>query len=253
MLAGTPHGLVHQAFAPGEMTGALLNADGWGLGWFAEDAPSNPGVLKGTLPIWSDDNATGAPHAIASKSFVAAIRSASPGLGIALANTPPYLVENRLFAHNGSLWPWSGALARDLRERVAPEAEAAVRGTTDTEWLVALWRTHFARSPINDAVGAWRSALREAADLAAKRGGGVSANLLMVEASGFVAIRFAEPGPAPSLYLSQAGSRWPGGVVVASEPLDAAEHWQSVPESSLVRVDESGVRLEVLWPCDGGG
>ena len=252
VLNETAHGLIHQAYGPREMTAGLVNADGWGLGWFAGGEGTPPGILKGTGPIWSDENATAATHAIVSGSFVAAVRSASPGLGIAIANTPPYESMGRLFAHNGRAWPWPGALARDLRRRVDPDAEDAVRGTTDSEWLVALWRTHLGRSPGIDAAGALRLALREAADLAADHGGGLSANLIACEESGFFAVRFAEPGPSPSLYLSEGGPRWPGGAVVASESLDDEGDWRAVPESTLVRVDGRGAHLEPLWPSGDG-
>ena len=74
VISEAPHSLVHQGYAPREMTSGLLNADGWGVGWFAAGPESRPAVLKGTLPIWSDENATAAPHAIASSSFVGAVR-----------------------------------------------------------------------------------------------------------------------------------------------------------------------------------
>jgi len=252
VLSETAHGLVHQAYAPREMTAGLLNADGWGVGWFSSGPDERPGVLKGTSPIWTDENATAATHAIASGSFVAAIRSASPGMGIAVANTPPYTSGRHLLAHNGRIWPWPGPLSRAIRERVSPEDEASVRGTTDSEWFAALWRTHLGRSAGGDSAEALRSALREVVDLASRHGGGVSANLVLADAEGFLAVRFADAGPAPSLYMSRDESRWPGGTMVASEPLDDAEGWRAVPAMSLVRVDGRGARTEPLWNPTGG-
>ncbi len=247
VLSETEHGLIHQSYAPREMTAGLLNADGWGVGWFPRGPDPSPGVLKGIWPIWSDENATAATHAIVSGSFVAAIRSASPGLGIAVDNTPPYASRRHLFAHNGRIWPWPGPLSRALRARVSPEEEALVRGTTDSEWFAALWRTHLGRSVSGDAAQALRTALREVVELASHHGGGITANLILADVNGFLAIRFADVGPAPSLYLSRDESRWPGGTMVASEPLDDACGWREVPAMSLVRVDGRGARTEPLW------
>ena len=244
VLADAPHGLVRQSYAPAEMTGGLLNADGWGVGWSTPGA--RPGVLKGILPIWADENAIAATRAIESGSFVAIVRSASPGLGVSMANTPPYLVGDHLFAHNGRLWPWPVPLARAVRERVDPEAEAEVRGTTDSEWLAALWRTHLREAPDRGAAGAMRVTLRLVRDLAIQSGGGVSANLVLLGPSGFIAARFADPGPAPSLHIAEDHPRWPGGVMIASEPLDSSDRWRPVPPSTLVEIDGRGVCVEPL-------
>lgn len=252
VLSKTPHGLVHQSYAPREMTSGLLNADGWGLGWYyGWDEWNPPSVLKGTLPIWSDENATEATHAIESGSFVAAIRAASPGLGVAMANTPPYVSGCHLFAHNGRIWPWPEVL-EDLRPRVAPEDRRSVRGTTDSEWLLALWRSNLRRLYGGDEAEALRFTLREVADLAGRHGGGISANLIVADGSGFLAVRFAEPGPAPSLYISRHESLWRGGVMVASEPLDDSPGWRAVPESTLLRAQRGRAVAEPLWPTEGG-
>ena len=248
VLADAPHGLVRQSYAAAEMSRGLLNADGWGVGWFAPGAGARPGILKGVLPIWADENATAATQAIASGSFVAIVRSASPGLGVAMANTPPYALGEQLFAHNGRVWPWPVPLAGSIRAGVDPEDEAEVRGTTDSEWLAALWRTHLRRAPDRGAGGALRAALREVRDLAIRHQGGISANLVLVGPSGFLAVRFADPGPAPSLYLAEGHPRWPGGVMIASEPIDEADCWRAVPPSSFVQVDGRGVCVEPLWP-----
>ena len=59
----------------------------------------------------------------------------------------------------------------------------------------------------------------------------------------------AQGGPVPSLYLLHDDARWPGGTLVASEPLDDAAGWRAVPPATLVRVDAGGVRSEPLSRC----
>lgn len=240
------HGLVAQSFAPREMTAGLLNADGWGVGWFGDGAAA-PGLLKGTLPLWSDDNAREAAPAIVSGSILAAVRSASPGLGVAWANTPPYRWgANQLLAHNGRIWPWTPALVRALRDRAAAEDEALLRGTTDSEMLGALWRTALRETGDGDPAGALRIALEFVVGLATEHGGGVSANLVVLGPGEWLAVRFADPGPPPSLYVLHGEDRWRGAAVLASEPLDAGPGWAPVPPSTLVRATAGRVALEPL-------
>jgi glutamine amidotransferase len=239
VLTEPAHGLVHQSYAPRSMTGGgSLSADGWGVGWFAPELGPRPGVIRGTRPIWSDENVAGAAHAIASGAIVAVVRGASPGLGVSPYNTPPYVIGAHLFAHNGHLRPWAGSLARALRGRLDPRDEAEVRGTTDSELLGALWRSHARRTP--DPSESLRAALRDVRDEAHRLGGQVSANLLVADLAGLLAVRFADPGPAPTLHVR----RSEGGVWVASEPLDDADGWREVPSSTLLRIDAEGVHPE---------
>lgn len=242
LLDGSDHGLLVQSYAPREMSVGLLNADGWGVGWFAHES-ATPGLLKGTLPLWSDENAREAAPAIAAGAILAAVRAASPGLGVSWANTPPYRWNDHLFAHNGRIWPWTPPLIRAIRDRVHPEDEATLRGTTDSEWLGALWRTLLRESggAADHPARGLRDSLRYLHDLTARHGGGVSANLALLSPRELLAARFAEPGPAPSLYVAR---DWRGGAVVASEPLDSGPGWEAVPPSSLVRVTAAGVAVE---------
>ena len=138
--------------------------------------------------------------------------------------------------------PWRGRSAHGSTLR----DEAGVRGTTDSEWLAALWRTRLRQAPDRGAAAALRATLPEVRDLAIQHQGGISANLVLVGPAGFLAVRFADPGPAPSLYLAEGHPRWPGGVMIASEPIDETDCWQAVPPSTFVQVDGRGVCVEPL-------
>lgn len=204
------------------------------------------GHLKNVLPIWSDQNARTALSAIRSGSFAGHIRYASPDIETCLTNTPIFVLDGHLWTVNGSLAPWPGPLSKALRDRLDPDHEADLRGSTDGEMMGALWRTHFRRSRGRDAAGALRSTLREARDLAREHGGKVVMNVILAGASELVVARFAEPGEPNTLYSLADQIRWSGGSVVASEPLDDGPGWREVGPATLVRVDARGVRHEPL-------
>src|SRR5437764_614640 len=78
LLHEAPHGLTDQSRNARQMTDSSVAGDGWGIGWFGPEAGLTPGLLKSILPLWSDENAKTATHAIRSGSVVGHIRYASP-------------------------------------------------------------------------------------------------------------------------------------------------------------------------------
>jgi glutamine amidotransferase len=242
----SPHGLTDQSRNARLMTDSRVAGDGWGVGWFSPEAGPTPGLLKSILPLWSDENAKTATHAIRSGSVVGHIRYASPNIETCFINTPLYVLDDHLWTINGELQPWPGPLSKALRDRLDPDHEADLRGATDGEMLGALWRTHFRHTEERDPAAALRSMLREARDLVRGHDGEIKANLILAGASEVLAVRYAEPGEPNTLYYMADRRRWHGGSVVASEPLDDGPGWHKVGPDTLVRVGGRGVSLEPL-------
>jgi len=241
------HSLTHQSRSAREMEDGSVAGDGWGVGWFSPGPDAKPGIMKSILPLWSDENAKLATPCIESGSIVGHVRFASPGIETCFINTPLFILEERLFTHNGGLMPWPSPLGKAIRDRLDPDHEADVRGATDSELLGALWRTHFRRTGGQDAAEALRTTLKVARDLAmAHDGGQIKASIILADGSGLVAARFADPGPPPTLYLLEDEPRGAGGVVLASEPIDDGPGWREVEPSTLVRCGPGGVHLEAL-------
>lgn len=147
------------------MADSCVAGDGWGVGWFLPDASPSPGLLKSILPLWSDEKAKTATHAILSGSIVGHIRYASPNVETCFLNTPLYVLDDHLWTINGELTPWPGPLSKALRDRLDADHEADLRGATDGEMMGALWRTHFRRTGGRDATAAVRSMLSETSPL----------------------------------------------------------------------------------------
>src|SRR3954466_12254769 len=240
------HGLTDQSRNARMMTDSSVAVDGWGVGWFLPESGPTPGLLKSILPLWSDENGKTVPHAVLSGSVVGHVRYASPNIETCFVNTPLYVLDDHLWTINGELKPWPGPLSKALRDRLDPDHEADLRGATDGELMGALWRSHFRRTGGRDAAAALRSMLRETRDLARGHGGEVKTNVILSGASEILAVRYAEPGEANTLYYLGGEPRGRGGAVVASEPLDDGPGWHEVGPDTLARVDARGVRLEPL-------
>jgi glutamine amidotransferase len=246
LLGDAPHGLMDQSRNAGRMTGSSVAGDGWGVGWFCPEAGAEPGLLKSILPLWSDENGKLATRAIASGSIVGHVRYAAEGVETCFLNTPIYALDGRLWTVNGAIEPWPGPISSALRARLDADHEADLRGSTDAEMLGALWRTHLRRIGGRDVAGALRSTLREAREIAHRHRGKIRMNVIIAEAASGVAARFSDEGEPNTLVYSEGESRWNGGAMVASEPLDDGAGWIDVGPDSLLHYDAEGVRVEPL-------
>src|SRR4051794_17662878 len=235
LLYESPHGLTDQSRNARQMADSSVAGDGWGIGWFLPESGPTPGLLKSILPLWSDENAKTATRAILSGSAVGHIRFASPNIETCLVNTPLHVLDDHLWTVNGELKPWPGPLSKGLRDRLDPDHEADLRGATDGEMMGAMWRTHFRHIGGRGAAAALRSMLREVRDLARVHDGEVKTNLILAGASEILAVRYAEPGEANTMYYLEGESRWGGGAVVASELLDDGPGWHEVGADTLLR------------------
>lgn len=78
------HSLIVQSYQPREMISGVINADGFGVGWYHNQKDTDPFFYKNTLPIWNDINLPSLSRYVESKCVLAYVRSATPGQAIAL-------------------------------------------------------------------------------------------------------------------------------------------------------------------------
>lgn len=219
-----PHGLVVQSYAPREMNGALLNADGFGMAWYTP-ATDEPALYRSVLPLWGDENVTRmAPHLL-SGCALANVRSATPGMAVQASNVSPFVSGRWAFTHNGLVRGWPQRVRR-VRALLDEEHYAAIEGSTDSEHLFRLVMTHLARRPQQPAQ-AIRDAFAELEPLL----DGALLNVALTDGRSLVAVCHAVGEPAPSLYLRSRE----GDVELASEPLDE-DGWESVESGTMVIV-----------------
>ncbi|GAA5912043.1 class II glutamine amidotransferase [Sporobolomyces salmoneus] len=218
----------------------FTNIDGFGIGWYSETPSTHqvystprqrvahpdmlPAAYKCISPPLHDYNLQSLANAIESKVVFGHIRAATNGT-VQLPNCHPFQWGRFLFQHNGCIGRFAD-IQLELMNLVGPRARSFVKGTTDTEWLAALF-FHFL-DPSDDATWLDEFSLDEQLDaltrtlatvinLVEKEKGGYvdtdtdelvgwfSANLAITDGDKLIALRFAYPcehREAPSLYWS---------------------------------------------------
>jgi len=212
--------------------------DGTGLGWFARDG--SPRVSKQALAAYADAAFARRAREVASRTFIAHIRFASPG-SLAPQNTHPFEQHGRLFAHNGvieDLPALEAHLGSDMR---------MVEGDTDSERFFALITREIAAREGDIEGGITAACAWVAAHLPV-----FAINFVLATAEGLWALRYPRthalfllrraPG-AELRHASSFGTRVTSAhgsekplAVIASERLDADTGWKMLAPGELVSV-----------------
>jgi glutamine amidotransferase len=226
VLLDPPHSLQAQAWAPRRQRHGTVNADGFGVGWYADGDPV-PARYRRAKPIWSDPSFADLARVTRSRAVLAAVRDATSGTETGEAAAAPFAADRWLFSHNGALssWPEAGAaLAADLPASDVLALEA--RCDSAVIWAVVLRKLRAGRG----LAGALDETIRE---LTARQLGG-RFNFLLTDGDTIAATAAGDT-------LSYRSG--PAGVVVASEPVDDEPGWIDVPDQSLVQASAGSVTV----------
>jgi gamma-glutamyl hercynylcysteine S-oxide hydrolase len=207
-----PYGLLVQSYSPRRQKHGLMNADGWGVGFFSADlADGTPRRWRSAAPLWGDTSFASVAPALSSGCIVAAVRSASIGMPIEPSASAPFTDGQWLLSHNG------------LVDRAVLPMSQTAESTADSALLAALI---FERGL--DALG---DTVVEVATA------DPNARLNILAANG-TQLRATTWGDTLSVL------RRDDGVVLASEPYDDNPEWQEIPDRHLVEV--AGSRIELI-------
>ncbi|MEV6032476.1 ergothioneine biosynthesis protein EgtC [Nonomuraea sp. NPDC052116] len=217
------HGLFKQSYAPRHQRNGMINADGYGMGWYDSTRPE-PVRYRRTVPIWSDANLPALAQIARSTCLLAAVRSATAGMPIEESATAPFTDKGWLLSHNGRV---SKDVLRDLADDLAGRAESAC----DAAWVAT---AVFLRGRAGLGLG---EALAEVVVHAGKKDPGARLNLLACDGASIAATAWGD-----TLFHHRSHD----GVRVASEPLDDLPGWQPVPERSLLTVTPDRVAVQPL-------
>ena len=201
-------GLLVQSYAPRRQKHGLMNADGWGVGFF------DNGVVRrwrSAAPLWGDASFASVAPALHSNCVVAAVRSASLGMPIEPSASAPFSDGQWLLSHNG------------LVDRSVLPLSGKAESTVDSALLAALI---FERGL--DVLG---DTIVEVA------AADPNARLNILAANGSQ-LRATTWGDTLSVL------RRDDGVVLASEPYDDNPVWQEIPDRHLVVVE--GARVDLI-------
>ena len=226
LLVAPPHALLRQAWEPRQQASGMVNADGFGVGWYDPARRPEPALYRSTLPMWADRSFLSLAGVVASGSVLAAVRGATPPLPTEVSATPPYADGPWLFAHNGAVAGFREGAAARLRRTLSERRESGIAGPTDSEVLFAmvLDRLDDGAGP-GDALAGTVVAVNEAVS------GGHRLNLVLTDGQ-----RVAATACGNSLWSRTGGS----ASVVASEPFDDDPAWAQVPDGSVVELGAEG-------------
>jgi glutamine amidotransferase len=203
-----PYGLLVQSYSPRRQKHGLVNADGWGVGFFDQQAPRR---WRSAAPLWGDASFASVAPALRSECVVAAVRSASVGMPIEASATAPFTDGRWLLSHNG------------IVDRAVLPPSAAAESTVDSALLAAL---------------VFDRGLDQLGDTIAEVGtSDPNARLNILAANGSRMLATAWGDTLSVL-------RRDDGVVLASEPYDDDPDWQEIPDRHLV--DVSGTHIELV-------
>lgn len=205
-----PQGLLVQSYAPRRQKHGLMNADGWGAGFFDGGVPRR---WRSDKPLWGDASFASVAPALSSGCVVAAVRSATIGMPIEPSASAPFTDGQWLLSHNGVV------------DRAVLPLTGSAESVVDSAVLAALI---FRRGL--DALG---QTIVEVGALDPN----ARLNILAADGSRMVATTWGDT-------LSML--RLPDGVVLASEPYDDDPGWADIPDRHLVTVAGSDVELTPL-------
>jgi len=232
------HSLIVQSYQPREMTSGLLNADGFGIGWYHSHLDTDPFTYKNTQPIWSDINLPSISRYIESGCALGYVRSATVGQPVDLSNCQPFGNDRLLFVHNGFVQNFRQTLYRPIRDRLNDTIYQSINGTTDSEHIFGLFVNELTAANLT-LEAALQNSLKTLAELANFHQVEFSANIIISDGHQLVASRFASQKVPPSLYWLRDDPTFPNSVIIASEPLFVG-NWHECPAQSIISTGEDG-------------
>jgi gamma-glutamyl hercynylcysteine S-oxide hydrolase len=210
LMLDPPSGLRVQSYAPRRQKHGLMNADGWGVGFFDGDLPRR---WRSAAPLWGDTSFDSVAPALRSHCVVAAVRSATVGMPIEVSAAAPFTDGHWLLSHNGVV------------DRAVLPSTLSAESVCDSAILAA---TIFTRGL--DELGDTIIEIGTADPIA-------RLNILAANGSRLLATTW---GDTLSIL------RRDDGVVLASEPYDDDFAWEEVPDRHLVEVTAQGVTMTPL-------
>jgi gamma-glutamyl hercynylcysteine S-oxide hydrolase len=212
LLLAPEHGLLVQSYAPRRQRNGLMNADGWGVGFYAGSRPE-PARWRSSRPLWGDASFASVAPVISSACVLAAVRSATAGMPADETAAAPFQSGRWLLSHNGVV------------DRTVLGPHPAAESVCDSAQLAA-HLFEFGPERAGEFV----------ADVG-QRDPAARLNLLLTDGQRILATRWSD---------TLSVLRTDDGVVVASEPYDDDPRWADVPDHHLVDVSADAVTITDL-------
>ncbi|MGI5460132.1 ergothioneine biosynthesis protein EgtC [Streptomyces sp. CA-249302] len=230
LLVEPVHSLYRQSWEPRRQRYGTVNADGFGVGWYAEEDPV-PARYRRAGPIWADLSFADLARVVRTGALLAAVRDATLSGADAEAAAAPFASGPWLFSHNGAVKGWPRSLAPLVPSLPAVDV-LSLEARNDSAFV---WALVLARLRAGDDEG---QALADTVLEVAEATPGSRLNLLLTNGESITATTWGDT----LWYLNQPGR----STVVASEPYDDDPHWQEVPDRTLLAASRTDVLLTPL-------
>ncbi len=228
VLIDPPYGLYRQSWAPRRQLHGTVNADGFGVGWYAAGDPE-PARYRRAVPIWDDASFADVARVTSANAMLAAVRSATPGTDAGEAAIAPFAADGWLFSHNGLIEGWPSAavpVAAALPASALLDLDARVDSAL--LWALVLHRLRLGMAAAD--------ALSGTIGLLASAGVRGRFNMLLTDGKQIAATRAGD-----TLCYRAAD----GAVVVASEPADDEPGWRDVKDGTVFTAEFTQDRLTI--------
>ncbi|MEW2528447.1 ergothioneine biosynthesis protein EgtC [Streptomyces sp. NPDC047071] len=230
LLVAPEHGLFRQSWAPRHQRHGTVNADGFGVGWYADGDPV-PARYRRAGPIWGDQSFADLARVVRSGAVLAAVRDATVAGADGEAAAAPFAADRLLFSHNGAVSGWPGSLA-PLAAGLPAADLLSLEARCDSALVWALVQARLRRGePLPQALADTVVEVAEAAP-------GSRLNLLVTDGATIAATAWGDT----LWYLAVPGR----GTVAASEPYDDDPRWREVPDHTLLHASRTDVLLTPL-------
>lgn len=230
VLSAPEHSLFRQSWEPRRQRYGTVNADGFGVGWYADGDPV-PARYRRAGPIWGDLGFTDLARVVRTRALLAAVRDATEPGADGEAAAAPFADGPWLFSHNGAVKGWPGSLAPLALSLPAEELlSLSARNDSALVWALVLHRLRE-----GDGLG---QALADTVTEVAAAAPESRLNLLLTDGGSIAGTAWGDT----FWYLAEPGRH----AVLASEPYDDDPRWREVPDHTLVVADRAGVSLTPL-------
>jgi glutamine amidotransferase len=230
LLVDPPHGLYRQSWAPRLQRYGTVNADGFGVGWYADGDPL-PARYRRGIPIWGDPSLPDIARVTRSGAVLAAVRSATAGMAPGESAAAPFSSGTWLFSHNGALDGWPGSDWVKSVSHGGLDVLSAMEAVTDSAYL---WALVLRRLRDGLRLGAALASVVAAVQAAGGRG---RLNLLATDGHSIAATTCGD-----TLFY-RADDRC---VTVVSEPSDDTLDWTEVTDGQLLTAVPGKVDIRPL-------
>lgn len=236
-----PHSLQRAAYEPKELLRGRVNVDGTGVAWWEQEV-GEPLRYVTIQPPWADPNLPGLAKRLKGSTVLAAVRSATPGMGFGTSNVAPFVGEGFAAVHNGWIGGFTSGVGRRLLSSLDDTRFGRLDAMNDSLALFSLVLQEMGDRPSASLADAVAGVLQTVTKKVVAAGEAATLNLVVASAGQIVATRTSANFDVNSLYTRQSDE----GVWLASEPLDPDETWAALPKGSLSVLGPEGITTRPL-------